>query len=165
MINDKRITKLAKKLIKKLAENKQTIVLAESCTGGMIASAITDISGSSEVFYGGFVTYANQAKVNMLGVDESIIAKHGAASRATAIAMAEGALKNSSADIAIAVTGVAGPTGGTVLSPVGMVWIAIAKQEETIADIFDFSPRKRDEVRQGTVVCALVMVLEFLSKK
>ena len=95
---------------------------AESCTGGLIAGACTDLSGSSTWFERGFVTYSNAAKTGMLGVDAALIAAHGAVSEAVARAMAEGALRRSLAQVSVAVTGVAGPTGGSVDKPVGTVW-------------------------------------------
>ncbi|WP_309489729.1 competence/damage-inducible protein A [Oceaniferula flava] len=113
-------------LVRLLSEQGKKLALAESCTGGRIASRVTDVSGASQVFTHGFVTYANEAKVEMLGVPADVIERHGAVSEEVAIAMAEGALKSSGADIAASVTGIAGPTGGTEDKPVGTVWIGIA---------------------------------------
>lgn len=112
-----------------LTEKGLTLSLAESCTGGRISSRITDVSGSSAVFTHGYVTYANEAKVAMLGVDEKQIENHGAVSEEVAKAMAEGALKNSGADIAVSVTGIAGPSGGTEEKPVGTVWIGMCVRQ------------------------------------
>ncbi len=113
-------------LLDKLREKGLKIATAESCTGGMIAAAITDIAGSSEVFERGYVTYSNQAKTEELGVAKEMIEKYGAVSAITAEHMARGALKNSKADVAVAVTGIAGPGGGTPEKPVGLVFIAVA---------------------------------------
>jgi nicotinamide-nucleotide amidase len=106
----------------------KTVATAESCTGGLVANRITNVSGSSEMFRFGWVTYANEAKTSQLGVPEDLLAKHGAVSPEVARAMAEGALSKSGADVAVAVTGIAGPTGGTPEKPVGLVYFAIAKK-------------------------------------
>ncbi len=104
------------------------LATAESCTGGLIAAACTDMAGSSDWFERGFVTYSNEAKVEMLGVDAGLIAAHGAVSDAVARAMAEGALVRSRADVAVAVTGIAGPGGAVPGKPVGTVWLALAQR-------------------------------------
>lgn len=113
-------------LVAALVKKAQLVTTAESCTGGMVAAAITDIAGSSAVFDRGFVTYSNQAKTQMLGVPEKLIMAHGAVSEAVAKAMAQGALKNSSATLAVSITGIAGPTGGSETKPVGLVHFACA---------------------------------------
>lgn len=156
---------IAIEVINTLRDNSLTLVTAESCTGGLIASTITDISGSSDVFHGGFVSYANAAKTNMLGVDDALIKTHGAVSRKVAIAMAEGALKNSPANIAVAVTGIAGPTGGTVEKPVGLVHIAVVTASISNAHKFMFENANRSEVRVKTVYKALEMVLKLVEKQ
>jgi nicotinamide-nucleotide amidase len=113
------------RLVANLMLNKQFyLATAESCTGGLIAGACTDLAGSSQWFERGFVTYSNAAKTEMLGVDAALIAKFGAVSEPVAAAMAQGAVKRSAAQVSVAVTGVAGPTGGSVEKPVGTVWIA-----------------------------------------
>jgi nicotinamide-nucleotide amidase len=104
------------------------LATAESCTGGLIAGACTTIAGSSVWFERGFVTYSNEAKIEMLGIDSGLIATHGAVSREVAQAMAEGALTHSRADLSVAVTGIAGPDGGSPSKPVGTVWLAIAQR-------------------------------------
>ncbi len=104
------------------------IATAESCTGGLLAGLLTDIPGSSDVFERGFVTYSNDAKAEMLGIPASLIASHGAVSRETALAMATGALANSRTDVAIAITGIAGPGGGSDGKPVGLVHFALARR-------------------------------------
>jgi PncC family amidohydrolase len=110
-----------------------TVSVAESCTGGGLGFLITETSGSSEVFRQGYLTYSNQAKTDLLGVDPAILAAHGAVSEATALAMARGCRERSGADFAAAVTGVAGPTGGTPEKSVGTVWIAVASKERAHA--------------------------------
>jgi nicotinamide-nucleotide amidase len=109
-----------------LKQSRKTVTTAESCTGGLLAKYLTDISGSSEYFRQGWITYANEAKVSLIGVDESLLAKHGAVSEEVARAMAAGARARAGADFALAVTGIAGPTGGTEAKPVGTVFIALA---------------------------------------
>ncbi len=116
----------ATELVAALVKKAQLVTTAESCTGGMVAAAITDIAGSSAVFDRGFVTYSDQAKTQMLGVPEKLIMAHGAVSEAVAKAMAQGALKNSSATLAVSITGIAGPTGGSETKPVGLVHFACA---------------------------------------
>ncbi len=115
---------LTEQLAEALLQHGWMLATAESCTGGMMASRCTDLSGSSNWFERGFVTYSNEAKHEMLGVDSALIAEHGAVSEAVVQAMALGALRHSRAQVSIAVTGVAGPTGGTADKPVGMVWLA-----------------------------------------
>jgi nicotinamide-nucleotide amidase len=117
---------LAHSLVQSYTARGLKIATAESCTGGMIAAAITDIAGSSAVFDRGFVTYSNEAKTEMLGVAPELIAQHGAVSEEVARAMALGALARSKADVAVSVTGIAGPGGGTAEKPVGTVWFGLA---------------------------------------
>ena len=119
------IEELVKQLAAKLTEKGWMLATAESCTGGMIAAACTDLAGSSQWFDRGFVTYSNEAKTEMLGVPAELIAKHGAVSEEVVRAMAEGAIRHSRAQVSIAVTGVAGPGGGSVEKPVGTVWVGI----------------------------------------
>ncbi|MBO6559035.1 MAG: CinA family protein [Nisaea sp.] len=130
---------------------------AESCTGGLIAGALTEIAGSSDVVDRGFVTYSNEAKMEMLGVAEMTLATHGAVSEPTAREMAEGARARSGAAVSVAVTGVAGPTGGSAEKPVGLVHFAAATAEKTVAEhkIFDGD---RGSVRHQTVLHALGML-------
>ena len=139
------------------------LVTAESCTGGMIAAGLTDIAGSSSVFERGFVTYTNKSKHEMLGVPERLLETYGAVSQQVALAMAEGALVNSEADLSVAVTGIAGPGGATQEKPVGLVHIACARiGQETIHHQFTFSG-DRSRVREQSVVAALDMILEILN--
>ena len=139
------------------------LATAESCTGGMVASAMTDIAGSSEVFDRGFVTYSNDAKSAMLAVPAILIADHGAVSAEVAVAMAEGALTHSQADIAIAITGIAGPTGGNVAKPVGLVHFACAMDRaDTIHVEKRFGNLSRAEIRTKATESALGLVLRQL---
>jgi nicotinamide-nucleotide amidase len=131
---------------------------AESCTGGLIASALTAVPGSSDVVERGFVTYSNRAKVEMLGVPEATLAAHGAVSHETAAAMAAGALARSGAGVAVAVTGVAGPGGGSAEKPVGLVFIAAAGPHGVQVVEKRFGPLSRDAIREATVLAALAML-------
>ena len=145
-------------IVQLLSERGQSLATAESCTGGTIANRITDVSGASRVFGHGWVTYANEAKHQHLGVPLELIETHGAVSEEVARAMAEGALKSSGADYALSVTGIAGPTGGTPEKPVGTVWIALAsKNAETWAQK-KFSPGSRDRFKLLTSQAALDML-------
>lgn len=137
-----------------LRERGQRMATAESCTGGLIAGACTDISGSSDWFDRGFVTYSNLAKTEMLGVPAELLDRHGAVSAEVASAMASGAQQRAGVAHALAVTGVAGPTGGSEAKPVGTVWIAWATPSGTSAEAHRF-PGDRRAVREATVVAAL----------
>jgi len=133
-----------------------TLVTAESCTGGLIGKYMTDLPGSSRVFWGGHVSYSNAAKTRLLGVEERIVREHGAVSEETASAMARGALADSDADVAIAVTGIAGPDGGTEEKPVGTVWIAVAlRGQDCQTRSFNFSGT-RDMVRRRSAVASML---------
>lgn len=154
---------LVAELARRLGERAQRLATAESCTGGLIAAACTDRAGSSEWFERGFVSYSNEAKAELLGVAPALIAAHGAVSREVALAMARGALARSRADWAVAVTGIAGPGGGTPAKPVGTVWLAWMgpgmAEAEAACQRFDGD---RAAVRQQTVICALQGLLERL---
>lgn len=139
------------------------LATAESCTGGLVSGALTDISGSSDVFDRGFVTYSYPAKVAMLGVPQVLLADHGAVSEPVARAMAEGALAASDADIAVAVTGVAGP-GASERKPEGLVWFATATAEETRAERFEFGAIGRARVRARSVETALELLLHAITR-
>ncbi|MBL8598715.1 MAG: CinA family protein [Devosia sp.] len=156
------IIRLAETINHTLIGRRQMIVTAESCTGGLIAGALTDVPGSSEAVFGGYVTYANEAKAGMIGVDRDLIRAHGAVSEQVARAMAEGALKASGAAIAIAVTGIAGPGGGTEGKPVGLVHFAYADASKTIHVEKRFGDLGRQVVREETVKTALGLVLDGL---
>ncbi|MDA3956300.1 CinA family protein [Oceanispirochaeta sp.] len=136
-------------------KQKITLVTAESCTGGLICASLTDIPGSSDIVWGGFVTYANAAKIRALSVSESLIAKKGAVSREVAEAMVTGALAMSDAGLAVAVSGIAGPGGGSPDKPVGTVWIAVSlKNGKMYSELFQFSG-SRSQIRWSTVENAL----------
>lgn len=145
-----------------LASSKRMIVTAESCTGGLIAGALTDVPGSSEAVHGGFVTYANEAKEQMIGVPADLLKAHGAVSEQVARAMAEGALRTSGADIAVAVTGIAGPGGGTEGKPVGLVYFACAMGDSTKAAVERYGDIGRQVVREKSILRALDLVIETL---
>ena len=137
------------------------LATAESCTGGMIAAACTDLSGSSQWFERGFVSYSNAAKTELLGVPAALIAEHGAVSEPVARAMADGALAHSRAHVSLAVTGVAGPTGGSADKPVGTVWLAWCVGGQTHSEMQHFAG-DRAAVRAATVRYALQRLLGFL---
>jgi nicotinamide-nucleotide amidase len=135
------------------------IVTAESCTGGMIAGALTAIAGSSDVVDRGFVTYSNEAKAEMLGVPEEILREHGAVSEPVARAMAYGALINTTAGLSVAVTGIAGPGGGSAEKPVGLVYLAAGRRKNSIIRIRrEVFPGDRTDVRRATILTALDML-------
>ena len=138
---------------------------AESCTGGLIIARLTDIPGSSSMVDRGFVTYSNEAKMEMLGVSKATLDTHGAVSRETAQEMAEGALAHSQAGIALAVTGIAGPDGGSAEKPVGLVWFGVAARGvPTLTERRVFENRGRSYVRQQTVIAALELGLAALDR-
>jgi nicotinamide-nucleotide amidase len=151
---------LAKKVNDRLILAGQMMVTAESCTGGLIAGAITSVSGSSAMLYGGFVTYSNAAKTAMIAVPKALIDTHGAVSEPVARAMAEGALRKAGVDLAISVTGIAGPGGGSDEKPIGLVHFGLATSGETLHREERFGDLGRDMVRQATVRVALEMILE-----
>lgn len=138
-----------------------TLACAESCTGGLVSAALTDISGSSAVFTHGFITYANQAKITMLGVSAEDLEKFGAVSETVARQMAEGARRVSGADIAVATTGIAGPSGGTAQKPVGLVFVAVATPEKTLVEKLQLQGN-RQEIRAQTVDHALKMLQDLI---
>ncbi len=147
-----------------IAENRaagRTVALAESCTGGLVCAALTDIAGSSAVLDRGFVTYSNLAKQELLGVREELLDTFGAVSIATAWAMAQGALKNSSADVAVAISGIAGPDGGSVAKPVGTVVFAraIRGEEDHLAEERLLDGQTRAEIRAQATLVALELLL------
>ncbi len=159
----KKIQALATSVITSLNKQKKTIITVESCTGGLVAAALTSISGSSSVVFGGFVTYANEAKNQMAGVPMALIDEYGAVSEQVAIAMAKGALANTSAGIAISITGIAGPTGGTKEKPVGLVHFALAMGDNVFhsKELFGID-KSREFIREASVLRALKLVLEQL---
>jgi nicotinamide-nucleotide amidase len=141
------------------------LATAESCTGGLIAASLTDIGGSSDVVDRGFVTYSNEAKHEMIGVPMELIAAHGAVSEEVALAMAAGALAHSRAGIALSVTGIAGPGGGSDAKPVGLVWFGLAlKGKAALAVRRRFDDHGRASIRNAAVNVALGLVLKALSE-
>jgi nicotinamide-nucleotide amidase len=149
----------ARRVIAACKAHELPLTTAESCTGGLIAGAITEIAGASDIFERGFVTYSNEAKVEMLGVPEEILIGHGAVSEPVARAMAEGAIANSGAAIAVAVTGIAGPGGGSDDKPVGLVHLASARRGHPTLHLRMVFPGDRTAVRLATVAAALDLVL------
>lgn len=148
-------------LLEKLKCQNLKLVTAESCTGGLIASAITEIAGSSDVFERGFITYSNHSKIDMLGVSPKTLEEFGAVSAETATEMAEGAIKNSKANMSISVTGIAGPTGGSTEKPVGLVYIATSYQNKARVYKHNFSG-SRSDVRKQTLERAISYLLDLL---
>lgn len=155
-------TELVEQLAAALKARGQCMATAESCTGGLIAGACTDVSGSSDWFERGFVTYSNAAKCEMLGVPAALIEAHGAVSEAVARAMAAGAVVNAHAHWSVAVTGVAGPTGGSAEKPVGTVWFGWATPMGVFTERQHFAG-DRAAVRQATVAHALAGLLQRLA--
>ncbi len=155
---------LARKVIEVCASQKKKIVTAESCTGGLVAAVLTQISGSSAVVERGFITYDNGAKVEVLGVMPELLEQAGAVSGEVAEAMAQGALEFSHADIAVSVTGIAGPTGGTPQKPVGLVYIGLANRDGAIFHYKCMFKGDRDDVRMQAVGEALKLLMSIIEK-
>ena len=153
--------KLAKKVVKLLSKKRLKISFAESCTGGLLSSSITSISGSSKVFTLGFVTYSNLAKINILKVPKKILIKHGAVSYETCSSMVKNINKISKTNISLSITGVAGPKGGTREKPIGLVFIGIKKGNNTLIKKFLFKNKKRSSIQKATVNKALNLILSF----
>ncbi|MCQ8782605.1 CinA family protein [Aurantimonas sp. MSK8Z-1] len=139
------------------------LATAESCTGGLVAALITEVPGSSAVLDRGFVTYSNRAKADLLGVRDSALSQHGAVSELVARQMAEGALRSSTADVAVAITGIAGPGGGSLEKPVGLVHFASATSAATRHREMRFGDIGRSEIREASVSVALEMLMEGLA--
>ncbi|MFD1983492.1 CinA family protein [Mesorhizobium newzealandense] len=157
---------LANALLQACQEHGIMLATAESCTGGMIIAALTDIAGSSAVVDRGFITYSNEAKMDMLGVSAATLDAHGAVSRETAIEMAKGALARSRAGLTLAVTGIAGPGGGSAEKPVGLVWFGVGMDGETVtAEHRLFADEGRDFIRRETVGHALELGLRTLGQR
>jgi nicotinamide-nucleotide amidase len=158
------LRRMARRVLDICRKHGLRVATAESCTGGLVAGALTEIAGSSDVVDRGFVTYSNEAKEAMLGVPAAVLKRHGAVSSETAAAMAKGALKNSLADIAVSITGVAGPGGGSKAKPVGLVHFAAARRGgKQIAQRKLYGDIGRGRVRALSVAQALMM-LEALAK-
>jgi nicotinamide-nucleotide amidase len=162
MATDKELFALSERVGQKLRGAGRRIATAESCTGGWVAKALTDVAGSSQWFECGFVTYSDAAKMRDIGVSERTLADHGAVSEATVREMAAGALRVSGADVAVAISGIAGPDGGTATKPVGTVWLSMASRRGS--DVAVIAERHvfggdRDLVRRRSVERALQLVL------
>ena len=153
--------KLSQKVVKLLIKKNLKISFAESCTGGLLSSSITSISGSSKVFTLGLITYSNQAKINILKVPKKIILKHGAVSYETCFSMVKNLNKISKTNISLSITGVAGPKGGTKQKPVGLVFIGVKKGNKTVVKKFLFKSKKRNSIQKSTVNKSLNLILRL----
>ena len=156
------MSNLSLKIVKLLTKKKLTVSFAESCTGGLLASSITSISGSSKVFNMGLVTYSNNAKVKLLQVPKKTITKYGAVSYETCLSMVKNLSKISKSNISISITGVAGPNGGTKEKPVGLVYIGLKRGSKIIVKKNLFKSKKRITIQKATVNQALKMILSML---
>ena len=154
--------KLNEKVLKILSKKRLKISFAESCTGGLLSSSITSISGSSKVLTLGLITYSNQAKINILKVPKQIIIKHGAVSCETCLSMVKNLNKISKTNISVSITGVAGPKGGTKQKPVGLVYIGLKKGKKILVKKFLFKSKKRNLIQKATVNQALKMILKII---
>lgn len=160
------LLKTAETLVALLREKRLVIATAESCTGGLVAGAVTSVPGSSEVFDRGFVTYSDAAKEDMLDVPAHIIARFGAVSVEAARAMAQGAIHKSFADLSIAITGVAGPGGGSAEKPVGLVYFACVRKNHGIDHVERrFGNLQREAIREASVLQALEMLIEAAQRR
>ena len=153
---------LSLKILKILTKRKLTLSFAESCTGGLLASSITSLSGSSKVFNMGLVTYSNNAKIKLLKVPKKTITKYGAVSYETCLSMVKNLSKISKSNISISITGIAGPNGGTKKKPVGLVYIGLKKGSKTIIKKNLFKNKKRISIQKATVYKVLKMILNLL---
>jgi nicotinamide-nucleotide amidase len=157
------LVELAGRVIEQNRAAGRRVAVAESCTGGLVAAALTEIAGSSDVFETGFVTYSNEAKMAQLGVSDEVLETFGSVSVAAAWAMAQGAINRSGADVAVAITGIAGPGGGSAMKPVGTVVFARAQRDadpgEIVADRKEFGDLGRAGVRLQAALCALELLL------
>ena len=156
------MTQLAKKIIKKLIKKKLKISIAESCTGGLLSSAITSVDGSSKVFNIALVTYSNQSKIKVLKVPKKIISKYGSVSEQVCRAMVKNVHKIGKSNISISITGIAGPSGGTTKKPVGLVFIGIKKGTKIISRKYLFKNKGRSYIQKTTVDKSLKLILAAL---
>ena len=161
-MNKVKIDKLAQKVVKECEKQKRVLAVAESCTGGMLSSYITSVSGSSKIFDRGFITYSNDAKIDLTNVKKKTLEKFGAVSKETAVEMVEGTIKNSHSSLAISITGVAGPGGGTSVNPVGTVYIALKIDNKKNVKKFNFPDKGREFIRKASVYEALQLLLHIL---
>jgi len=156
------VKKLSQKVVKLLTKKKLKISFAESCTGGLLSSAITSISGSSKIFTLGLVTYSNQSKISILKVPKNIITKHGAVSYETCLSMVKNLSRISKTNISVSITGIAGPKGGTKQKPAGLVFIGIKKGNKTLVKKYFFKNKKRISIQRTAVIKSLNLILNFL---
>ena len=154
--------KISQKIVRLLGKKKFKISFAESCTGGLLSSAITSISGSSKVFTLGLVTYSNQSKINTLKVPKNTIRKYGAVSYETCLSMVKNLNKISKTNISVSVTGIAGPRGGSKKKPVGLVFIGIKKGNKTLVRKYLFKNKKRSSIQRTAASKSLNLILSFL---
>ena len=153
---------LANKLVKKLIKKRLKISFVESCTGGLLSSSITSISGSSKIFNIGFITYSNKAKIDVLKVPKKIINKYGAVSKECCLAMVKNLSKISKANISVSITGIAGPSGGTKLKPVGLVYIGIKKGNKIIIKENFFKNKNRITIQKATVIKSINVINKII---
>ena len=153
---------LINKVIQKLIKKKLKISFAESCTGGLLSSSITSISGSSKVFNLGLITYSNKTKINVLKVPKKIIAKYGAVSKECCLSMVKNLSKISKANVSVSITGIAGPNGGTKLKPVGLVYIGIKKGKKIVIKENLFKSKNRATIQKASVSTSLNMINEII---
>ncbi|SIT65840.1 nicotinamide-nucleotide amidase [Ectothiorhodosinus mongolicus] len=165
MLPEDTLRLLAQKLAKQLQDNQQMLVTAESCTGGWLAKIVTDLPGSSNWYDSGFVTYSNHAKQQALGVSAELIAEHGAVSQAVVEAMVSGALKNSQAEVAAAVSGIAGPGGGSESKPVGTVCLAVGLRDQPPVARQEHFSGDREAIRYAAIKVLLQELLRLTAKK
>jgi len=154
--------KLSQKIVSLLRKKKLKISFAESCTGGLLSSTITSISGSSKVFTLGLITYSNESKINILKVPKIILTKYGAVSYETCLSMVKNLSKISKSNISVSITGIAGPGGGTKQKPVGLVYIGIKKSNKTLVKKYLFKNKKRIFIQKTAVIKALNLILDFV---
>ena len=154
--------KLSQKIVKLLSKKKLKISFAESCTGGLLSSSITSISGSSKVFTIGLVAYSNESKIRILKVPKNILRKHGSVSYETCLSMVKNLGKISKINVSVSITGIAGPKGGTKQKPVGLVFIGIKKGNKTLVKKYLFKNKKRISIQKAAVIKSLNLILSFI---
>jgi|TARA_B100002003_G_scaffold144330_1_gene133568 PncC family amidohydrolase len=156
------VKKLLQKIVRLLTKKKLKISFVESCTGGLLSSSMTSISGSSKVFTIGLVTYSNQSKISILKVPKNVIKKHGAVSYETCLSMVKNLGNISKTNIAVSITGIAGPKGGSKQKPIGLVYIGIKKGNKTLVKKYLFKNKKRISIQRAAVIKALKLILSFI---
>jgi PncC family amidohydrolase len=154
--------KLSQKIVRLLTKKRLKISFAESCTGGLLSSSMTSISGSSKVFTVGLVTYSNQSKISILKVPKNIIRKHGAVSYETCLSMVKNLSRIIKTNVSVSITGIAGPKGGTKQKPVGLVFIGIKKGNKTLVKKYLFKNKKRISIQRAAVIGSLNLILSFI---